>query len=115
MHDGEVFPSVHQFVFPSTYSCHSDFDDDLLAVTIICHSKYVCPVAAMLVLFTAGSDGCIWHDACTSFHKNPLFDSDAIGWAMVPLICISLYTVSLCDFLCRQENWMLFLSDLTNP
>lgn len=95
MDDGEVFSSVHHCVFPSTYPCHSDFDDVSLTVIIKCYSKYVCPVTAMMVLFTVGNDGCVWHDACTSFHKNPLFDSDAIGWALIPLIGISLYTVSL--------------------
>ena len=104
MHDGEVFSSVHQCVFPSTYPYHSDFDGVLLAVTIKCYSKYVCPVTAMLVLFTAGNDSCVWRDVCTSFCKNPLFDSDAIGWAMVPLICISLYTVSLSAIFCTGRR-----------
>jgi len=108
MHDGEVFSSVLQCVFPSTYLGLSDFDDVLLAATIKCYSKYVCPVTAILVLFTAGNDGCVWHDACTSFCKNSLFDSDAIGWAMVPLIGISLHTLSLAVIFCTGRRMGCF-------
>ena len=84
------------------------FDDVLLAATIKCSSKYVCPVTAILVLFTAGNDGCVWHDACTSFCKNSLFDSDAIGWAMVPLIGISLHTLSLAVIFCTGRRMGCF-------
>jgi len=101
---GRFFSSVRQCVFPSTYPCHSAFDDVLLAVTIKRYSTYVCPMTAMLVLFTTGNDGCVWHDACTIFHKNPLFDSDAIGWALVPLVGISLYTVSLSVIFCTGRR-----------
>jgi hypothetical protein len=60
--------------------------------------------------------GDAWHDACTNFRKNSSFDSEGIVRDHVAVsMSFLMYSASLCGFICRQENWMLLHSDLTDP